>query len=82
MIIAVQTTKENLLVNICTKRKKEKALYFLSCGCLICEKDIGKLKLFKNGDNLKCDCCNKLIENVTIIQNKCKLCSGTKIYDI
>lgn len=78
MIIAVQTTKENLLVNICSKCKKEKALYFLSCGCLICEKDIGKLKLFKNGDNLKCDCCNKLIENVTIIQNKCKLCSGTK----
>ena len=64
--------------NICSKCKKEKALYFLSCGCLICEKDIGKLKLFKNGDNLKCDCCNKLIENVTIIQNKCKLCSGTK----
>ena len=64
--------------NICSKCKKEKALYFLSCGCLICEKDIGKLKLFKNGDNLKCDCCNKLIENETIIQNKCKLCSGTK----
>ena len=78
MIVAVQSTKENLLINICSKCKTEKAVYFLSCGCLICEKDIGKLKFFKNGDILKCDYCNKLIKSVTIIQNKCKLCSGTK----
>ena len=33
---------------------------------------------FKEGDNFKCDCCKKQIENVTRIQNRCKLCSGSK----
>ena len=79
--MVVQNTKENLLINnnrLCSKCKKEKAIYFLSCGCLICENDIGKLKCFKEGDNFKCDCCKKQIENVTRIQNRCKLCSGSK----
>ena len=54
--MVVQNTKENLLINnnrLCSKCKKEKAIYFLSCGCLICENDIGKLKCFKEGDNFK-----------------------------
>ena len=79
--MVVHNTKENLLINnnrLCSKCKKEKAIYFLSCGCLICENDIGKLKCFKEGDNFKCDCCKKQIENVTRIQNRCKLCSGSK----
>lgn len=83
-------TEETFLTNdtypICSQCKIEKANYQLSCGCYICQKDIGKFIVLKlkelkfnksegDDDGVKCEVCKETIVSIKKIMSKCRFCS-------